>query len=168
MLSLPCNSPVFIYVFISALYVFSCPLILQILRKFNFRALFISCKQFLLNWKISLKYENKWIYVCLSIAIIPLTRNSLPNMKEILFIVQVHSEFTKLNKYAIISQNFWLFTMQVIWQPKSLKFSLLMVPISLHGRWISKSVCRPLDYTDVQTKQLLGLLPPQACPITLP
>ena len=68
-------------------------------------------QQFLLNWNNSLKYENKWIYVCLSIVIIPLTRNSLPNMKEILFIVRVHSEFTKLNKYAIISQNFWLFTM---------------------------------------------------------
>jgi len=51
--------------------------------KFNFHALFISCKQFLLNWKNSLKYENKWIYICLSIAIIPLTRNSLPKVKEI-------------------------------------------------------------------------------------
>ena len=58
-----------------------------------------------------MKYEIIWIYVCISIAIIPLTQNSLPNMTEILFIVRVHSEFTKLNKYAIISQNFWLFTM---------------------------------------------------------
>ena len=72
MLSASCNISIFhiyiyIYLFISTL----CKVIFHALLYY----FIYSMQPFLISWNNSLEYENTWIYVCLSIAIIPPTQN---------------------------------------------------------------------------------------------
>ena len=68
-------------------------------------------------------YENIWIYICLSIAIIPPTQNFYQKWRKFNLLFEFILNSQKLHKYAIISHNF--FGYNIIGEMETKEFEFL-------------------------------------------